>query len=68
MGKPMLDLIGEDTEVIDIRKVSTANIRKLPRFQQGLNIGYKGMCLFYSSELFKFSSLPLSSGIMFMAG
>ena len=48
--KPMLDLIGDDTEVIDIRKVSTPNIRKLPRFQQGLNIGYKGMCLFYSSE------------------
>ena len=44
------DIVGNDTEIIDIRKVSTPEIRKLPRFKQGFNIGYKGMCLFYSSE------------------
>jgi len=48
--KSMLEIIGNETEVIDIRKIPTTELRKLPRFQQGFNIGYKGMCLFYSSE------------------
>ena len=44
------EIIGTETEVIDIRKCPTDEIKKLPRFKQGSNIGYKGMCLFYSSE------------------
>lgn len=50
------EIIGNDTEVIDIRKFSTKELRKLPRFQQGFNIGYKGMCLFYSSEFIHYLS------------
>ena len=46
----MLDIIGNDTEIIDIRKRPTPNISNLPRIQQGQTLGYKGMCLFYSSE------------------
>ena len=52
----MRSLIGNDTEIIDIRKVSTPKLQELPRFKQNLNIGYKGMCLFYSSEFVHYLS------------
>lgn len=46
----MKTLIGDSTEIIDIRKSPTPKLAELPRLKQNLNIGYKGMCLFYSSE------------------
>lgn len=49
-------LIGDNTEIIDIRKNPTPNLSKLPRLKQNLNIGYKGMCLFYSSEFIHYLS------------
>ena len=50
LSNEVQEIIGTETEVIDIRKCPTDEIKKLPRFKQGSNIGYKGMCLFYSSE------------------
>tara|TARA_B100001057_G_C22863703_1_gene955623 strand:- start:3447 stop:4970 length:1524 start_codon:yes stop_codon:yes gene_type:complete len=52
----MRSLVGNDTEIIDIRKFPTPKLQQLPRFKQNLNIGYKGMCLFYSSEFVHYLS------------
>ena len=52
----MKSLIGDDTEIIDIRKRPTHKLKQLPRLIQNQNIGYKGMCLFYSSEFIHYLS------------
>ena len=49
-----LNLVGENTEVVDIRKNLTNNLKKIPHINAVVegkrNIGYKGMCLFNFSE------------------
>lgn len=52
----MRKLIGDDTEVIDIRKQPTEKLSELPGMKNKTKIGYKGMCLFYSSEFVNYLS------------